>query len=312
MPRLDAPHDRSNDARVVASLAALVALVGLGLGLAGAAGCALVGYRFDGYEGVGGSGGASSQVSSGTGGASSSSSTGAGRPCTVASDCDDHDDCTVDSCASGHCQNSAFPVDDGLACTLDSCIPGEGAVHQPKDCDDKSLCTTDACDPQTGACQHVPLQVKSDDDACTTDLCDPSTGAAVYLPKDACCPHTVCTPGAPLDPGACPFPNLAADCIKGICATLPTCCTEGWTAACTSLVPPFCSPVSGPITCGCAHSPCTLGAPLSAACDPCVFAVCAAPSTKYCCDKDEALGWNASCVAQAHNLCQLPLDPACN
>ena len=49
--------------------------------------------------------------------------------CCDASDCDDHDLCTVDRC-------------DEHAC-----------VHPPQSCDDGNACTTDSCDPATG-CRH--------------------------------------------------------------------------------------------------------------------------------------------------------------
>jgi hypothetical protein len=105
------------------------------------------------------------------------------------------------------------------------------------------------------------------------------------------------------------MPGTAKDCIKSICTTLPTCCSTSWDATCAALVPGFCGGMI--FLCGCVHGLCAPGAALSASCDPCVFAVCSDPATKYCCDPASQLGWNASCIAQMHNVCKIPLGAGC-
>ncbi|MBW1878684.1 MAG: hypothetical protein JRI25_08100 [Deltaproteobacteria bacterium] len=49
----------------------------------------------------------------------------------------------------GECCFEATDCDDGDACTADSCARGQCAVG-PVDCDDSDLCTDNACDPSTG------------------------------------------------------------------------------------------------------------------------------------------------------------------
>jgi len=115
-------------------------------------------------------------------------------------DCDDGDECTVDSCSMGECVHDPVAncppdpcldkdCDDGDACTVDSCSVGE-CVHDPvancppdpcldKDCEDGDECTVDSC--SMGECVHDPLancpldpcvEMNCDDgDPCTADLC---------------------------------------------------------------------------------------------------------------------------------------------
>jgi len=98
--------------------------------------------------------------------------------------CDDHDQCTLDSCnpATG-CLNPATPgaiCNDGDACTIgDRCSSnlGGGASiclgTQPRNCNDNNACTADSCSSATG-CVNAPTPGTSCDDgnACTTgDTC---------------------------------------------------------------------------------------------------------------------------------------------
>ncbi len=89
----------------------------------------------------------------------------------LASDCDDADPCTADSCdAKKGCQYSAKDsgdCDDGNICTSkDHCAKGQ-CVGTAKDCSDESPCTDDACDPDKG-CVHLPGKATACDDG---DLC---------------------------------------------------------------------------------------------------------------------------------------------
>lgn len=290
------------------------------VGALGATGCALIGYGFDGYGGAGGATGSSSQGSGGQGGAGSaghgggvtvSSSTGTGRPCTLPSDCNDQDACTADICELGVCSNALLPVDDENPCTIDSCNIDKGVSHLLQTCDDGNPCTSDSCDTKSGACDYTPLPTMDDGDGCTSDVCDPGTGATVHVPIASCCPHSVCAAGAVLDPASCGSAGFGGDCIEFVCANVPSCCSMSWSAACAAVVPVFCNSAMGKYSCACSHSYCAVGAALSPSCDPCVQAVCADPDTKYCCDPNAGLGWNASCVAQTHNLCNVPLGAGC-
>jgi hypothetical protein len=109
--------------------------------------------------------------------------------CTVDSDCDDGDECTVDTCdtASGSCLNDpvALFCDDGDNCNgFESCDPGTGACINDGtalDCDDNDACTTDSCEPGTGTCTNDPVALFCDDgDNCNGfESCDPGTGACI-------------------------------------------------------------------------------------------------------------------------------------
>ena len=119
-----------------------------------------------------------------------------GDPCTVADacknatcvagaakDCDDNNDCTLDTCdpADGSCQHETAPLDgkacdaDGSVCTEKDTCDGGVCLADPVtvDCDDGNSCTTDTCKPAAG-CTYANLSGDpcSDGDPCTkADLC---------------------------------------------------------------------------------------------------------------------------------------------
>jgi hypothetical protein len=73
-----------------------------------------------------------------------------GNECEIDEDCNDHVDCTVDSCSNGTCFNTPDDeyCDDGLECNgmevcnaEDGCLPGEIF----RGCDDGNPCTMDIC-----------------------------------------------------------------------------------------------------------------------------------------------------------------------
>ena len=73
-------------------------------------------------------------------------------PCTTATECDDDDPCTIDTCASGVCASTPLTCNDSDGCTIDTCDPSIGCTHAPVGCDDGLDCTADAC--VAGACQN--------------------------------------------------------------------------------------------------------------------------------------------------------------
>ena len=125
-------------------------------------------------------------------------------PCSGASQCDDGDACTVDTCEAGACVHAALDcgadpcasgtcdpergcvsaghygmpcADDGNPCTLDQCGSSATCEHQPAygyPCDDDGIeCTVDQCGSR-GTCEHTVAtgeSCSSDDDACTADVC---------------------------------------------------------------------------------------------------------------------------------------------
>ena len=202
-----------------------------------------------------------------------------GAPCAM-------DPCHVDgACQAGACVGTPIPCDDGDPCTSDGCDPQTGAcVHAhveaacddgqacteedrcsdgvcagaPVDCDDLNSCTFDACDPETGACEHVPVSSTCDDgdpctlgdacvvgvcvvepvdcddgEVCTHDTCDPETGACVHAPADGPCDDG--------DPCA-----GEGQCQAGLCVTAPLSCDDA--NPCTA---DHCDPLTG----ACVHDP---------------------------------------------------------
>ena len=176
-------------------------------------------------------------------------------------DCDDSDPCTVDDlCLDGTCAGlAALTCFDDNPCTDDACQPGLGCVYTPNTdpCDDGSACTSeDVC--VDGGCSGAPV-VCIDKNPCTANACDPAIGCtSTNLP--GCGP---CTTSA-----ECADEDLCTKdaCVDGLCAhqKLPdgAVCLDG--DACTSLS--FCKGggcVGGaPIDCD-DSNPCT-----SDGCDP--------------------------------------------
>lgn len=105
-------------------------------------------------------------------------------PCTSTQDCDDHNDCTSDTCGpSGVCSftpGSALVPDDHNDCTTDACS-GTTAVHEPTfdgaPCHDGSnagVCSAGEC---VVACNASNQEAACDDEnPCTLDSCDLSSG----------------------------------------------------------------------------------------------------------------------------------------
>ncbi|MFN8545959.1 MAG: hypothetical protein U0807_17385 [Candidatus Binatia bacterium] len=84
---------------------------------------------------------------------------------TVATNCDDHDPetndtCVVDDAGNPTCRHRCGPTtcDDANACTTDTCTAATGACsHAPVACDDRDLCVVASCDPAHG-CVTDPRQ----------------------------------------------------------------------------------------------------------------------------------------------------------
>ncbi|MBW2381143.1 MAG: hypothetical protein JRG70_16625, partial [Deltaproteobacteria bacterium] len=152
-------------------------------------------------------------------------------------DCDDGNDCTVDSCdpssGVGVCINDPTPA--GTACIVDPLIC---ATPFPSSCDGAGTCSTTSCISDAGC---------DDGNACTVDLCEPICGLC-ELPSPepdgtscdfASCPHRSLTgPRVTLDSGLAPasvLPARAQGSAAGLRArttgsrALPTFATR-WTA----------------------------------------------------------------------------------
>jgi hypothetical protein len=132
----------------------------------------------------------------------------------VAGACDDADLCTTgDVCVSGKCVGEAKYCDDGEICTANKCEPTTGQCFFPPNnapCDDASICTlNDHC--ANGACTGTPLPC-DDGDPCTTDSCNKAVG----------CLHAPFT--GPCDDGLeC---SVNDKCTNGVCAGDDSLCTN--------------------------------------------------------------------------------------
>lgn len=86
-------------------------------------------------------------------------------PCEAATDCDDEDPCTDDTCAGGVCENpfNEAPCDDDDRCTRnDRCAEGlcagtpiDACCPTDADCEDDDVCTEDRC--VDARCIHVTI-----------------------------------------------------------------------------------------------------------------------------------------------------------
>ncbi len=80
------------------------------------------------------------------------------KNCKLASDCNDNNVCTNDSCTLGACVNKATSgvCNDGDNCTIsDSCKNGKCSSGALKNCNDGTKCSSDSCDKVTGKCKYT-------------------------------------------------------------------------------------------------------------------------------------------------------------
>ena len=105
--------------------------------------------------------------------------------CTVPADCDDSNECTIDDCVGGVCENT--PVADDTPCSGGICCDGvcDAAVCSVDgDCGDGEACTTDICygaDTCSAYCDNVWPACGPADGCCgpTCDSSDPDCDACV-------------------------------------------------------------------------------------------------------------------------------------
>jgi hypothetical protein len=161
--------------------------------------------------------------------------------------CDDGDDCTIDSaCTEGvGCTNTPLNCDDGDPCTTDSCSQGVGCSHSPPivgccrtgaDCE--SPCTPVGNSCVDNFCVYQVLDCDDGDD-CTDDYCDYYDGCVhERYPDHDCVPPPV---GCRAD-AECASPcTTGRTCVEGTCtAGAPLVCDDG--DACTI---DSCDPATG-------------------------------------------------------------------
>ncbi len=142
-------------------------------------------------------------------------------------DCDDDEECTIDSCGPSGCEyeNTSVPCTDGNLCTLgDACSGGVCEPGAPKDCEDDHECTQHACTPQKGKCelQSTNDAACTDGVICTVDSCHEEDGC-VFVPQDTFCPSDECTASACDPVNDCQFTDTSGDCQDGDECTVDTC-----------------------------------------------------------------------------------------
>jgi hypothetical protein len=118
--------------------------------------------------------------------------------------CDDGNDCTLDSCTETPCapgeagctpkavcvhQPAAGSCDaDGSVCTVgDACSGGACVAGKVNSCSDNNPCTDDSCDKKAGCSNVVNTASCSDGDACTeNDVCAAGTCTGIPFKCDPC------------------------------------------------------------------------------------------------------------------------------
>jgi hypothetical protein len=242
---------------------------------------------------------------------------GTNEPCTIG------EDCQFDQ----YCNNPARG-----ACSHDPCASGIALFDTCNPCVEE-ICANDptCCKPVYGGnCSHDVCAngtaLKKSCDACATAICNARPG---------CCIEQ-CTVGAECPSGTCNASNKCtcttiADCPAGSQTCTAGACTSFWSAAtCASQVGPLCGatcPFAGNWTAACAarvetdcaatcrtdppcaHDKCYTGTRLSAACDPCVSAICGVDP--LCCSGPGS-AWTQSCVDKVATVCNQACPPRGN
>lgn len=173
---------------------------------------------------------------------------GDGEPCTaddclagvcvhlpVEATCAGSTACVTFACKAGTCQmTKATDCDDNNACTADSCDPVAGCGHVPSGasaCEDTKPCTSgDTCAGTT--CQAGTAPTNCDDaNACTVDSCDPVQGCVHVGTGAACSVADLCSVGAFCMGAVCTSAGKV-DCSDGKPCTIDSCAAT--TGKCSS------------------------------------------------------------------------------
>lgn len=127
--------------------------------------------------------------------------------CTIDTECDDGDACTINTCNAGTCVDQPVNCDDSDACTTDSCVGGI-CNNDVIFCNDGNACSDDYCDSVTGCeATNDDTNTCSDGDDCTVnDACSSGscTGEASTEPACMCLPkRSACQSGNECCSGNC-------------------------------------------------------------------------------------------------------------
>ena len=138
------------------------------------------------------------------------------RTCFEDVDCDDSEDCTVDSCVDNECEHG--PAEENTECFGGFCN-AEGdclGCNIDANCDDSNECTSDDCDAEE--CTNTPVEAGT---ACETGFCNGSEEAPACvgcLDAADCDDLNECTSQS-CDDNTCVFEPLEAgtECSSGVC-----------------------------------------------------------------------------------------------
>jgi len=147
-------------------------------------------------------------------------------------DCNDNNNCTVDTCIDGTCTYTQCPFTD--LCLPSACNSSNFTCFiTPVACNDYNACTNDTC--FNGSCVYAPI-VCNDNDACTTDSCDRNVGC--LFQTRSCLLNQSCAFDNPDDPNIhanfiagqqrnpCKNDNSTSDCDSFLCANQTCIYTE--------------------------------------------------------------------------------------
>lgn len=102
--------------------------------------------------------------------------------------CNDNNNCTIDTCHDGNCTNTPVDCDDGNVCTTEYCAPNGKCVYSNITCNDGDACTTDLCNATTG-CYNITTEFPPAPN-CYTQYCDNVLGNVISpvecRPADKC------------------------------------------------------------------------------------------------------------------------------
>ena len=148
--------------------------------------------------------------------------------CTIASDCDDSNDCTLDACNTGTCTNTA--TSDGQLCggfDCRECSNGQCTQDDTSRCTDGKTCNQGTCELGLGLECTSPAQC-NDNNACTVDICTQGKCSNVATGNDQVCGGFECR--TCLD-GKCALDldeecEQGEECKAGQCVCVPDCLTD--------------------------------------------------------------------------------------
>ncbi|MFH1533067.1 MAG: hypothetical protein ABIK09_20265 [Pseudomonadota bacterium] len=154
--------------------------------------------------------------------------------CSSVADCNDGDQCTVDTCQSQLCSHAPVQAccytneecDDTNVCTADTCAPGvpaptcqnpwtPGCCLTVDECNDGNACTEDLCPGVGEQCLNPAIEgccltdaECADADVCTVDTCTDNVCVSTPVPAEECCyVHEDCDDDNPCSEDIC---NLGA------------------------------------------------------------------------------------------------------